>query len=853
MSNVKIENFKLCSMSIGETQLLGKNLLEGINPEVTSLGNNPFYCEMYQKHNLEFLSYVTDDENITTHVDLFGAPFALTYDLGEVTTAQALQITGFGGYVMSGFKLFAADSREDLYNEENMFGEYHRENDPNLADKDFIYTLSGSLRYFGFMATEACLKDDILRLARIALYNDFNSTKHRIVDRNTTCNQLEGIVPIVSGEYKGNPEAVAGKIAFNGNDMLTAESNITITYKSDTFFDINQLYLIGSNINIIDVICNGKPTEFTITSKPTYCSEEINLLSGNFGGSELEIKLAEGSVLDLIFSDTHIRKAKVDFGEVVCPDFVGTGTNLIPTFFSNMGIEGGSNEVFWEMEKHHISKARPHVARMWFQVDWITDNEQDYYNRKYTFDSQNMKSVKKYLEACRENGVEVLFNFGWKVGCSVQDWFCVGGVGETYPYGLRQAAPRDLRQYGIALADTLEHLILDCGFDNIKYVTFYNEPRFPANDIKGDFAAQGDKVGYWAMMLRYAKHYVDGSKVKGMVDFWGAEEDHWWPEWMSGLNMLAPDCFTTHTIHRYRLSYDDICKLYREEVIPYLDGKPAILTEYGNCYRSSINWEANHINNLLAGANLGVSGAFNWILSDAPLVDPLNWWHNDPGNMDRRYSLWSYLPAAENLNHTAEIYYELSLWAHYIPNHCKSVKTELVKPYGDLRICAFTNDGNYTVCVENKGDNPTTEIEIKFNKALNQKLYKYVYRRRTDQGEANLTVPHSEAEIFVGDTLCDTLGEGYEFAVYSTIPPIRQVLMSQCDVRVEAGATVELSAEVLGCDFTPTWSISKSLMEGATLEGTTIKVPSTAKPGEMLSVKAELPTGEYGISIIRVE
>jgi len=852
VSNVKIENSKLCYLSTDKTRLLGKNLLEGITPKVTALGNEPFVCEMYQKHDMEYLSFVTDDENITTHIDLFGAPFSITYDLGETTPVETLQISGYERYVMSGFKLFASDSREDLYNDENMLWEYHRTDDPNLLEKDFVYTLSGSLRYFGFMATETCLRDNILRLARIALYNDFYSTKHRMVERKTTYKQLEGIVPEVEGKYKGSPKAVAGKIAFEESDMLTAESDITLTYKSDTALDINRLYVVGNNIDVTAVVCDGKPAEFTCTFEPTYCGEEINLLSGDFSGSELEIKLVAGSVIDLVFADTCLRRAAVDFSEVICPDFVGTGTNLIPTFYSDMGIEGGSNDVFWEMEKHHISKARPHCARMWFQIDWITDNEKDYYNRKYTFDSKNMKSVKKYLEACRENGVEVLFNFGWKISYSIQDWFPVGGVGETYPYGLRQAAPRDLRQYGIALADTLEHLILECGYDNIKYVTFYNEPRYTVNVITGDFAAQGDKVGYWAMMLRYAKHYVDQSKVKGMVDFWGAEEDHWWPEWMSGLNMLAPDCFTTHTIHRYNLSYNDICKLYREEVIPNLDGKPAILTEYGNSYRTSMAWDTNHINNLLAGANLGVSGAFNWILSSAPLVDPLNWWHGGPGDMDRSFSLWNYLPAAYNLNHTSEIYYELSLWAHYVPNHCKSVKTELVKPYSDLRVCAFTNNGDYTICVENKGDNPTTEIEINLNKAINKKLYKYVYRRRTDQGEGNLTVPHSEAEIFVGDTLRDTLGEGYEFAVYSTIPPIRQVLMSQCDVRVEAGATVELSAEVLGCDFTPTWSISKSLMEGATLEGTTVKVPATAKKGDMLSVKAELPTGEFGIAIVQV-
>lgn len=853
MSTVKVENFKLEFLSEGEVRFLGKNLLDGITPEITSLGDEPFSCEIRGNWDIQQMSIVTSDEDVSSHIDLRGIPFSLTYDLGEACDVDTIQITGYRLYVLSGFRLFGSNTREDLYKAENMIVDYRRTDDESTQLKDFVYETEGKLRYFGFMATEACLRDDILRLARIALYNKFTNTKYKMVDWTSTSNLLCDIVPTVCGKAQGDPQFVTNKIAFDKEKILKADEDITLTYKTEKDIDINSLHLVGSDIKVKEITCNGAAVSFTEKREATYCEEEIVCLNCDMQGNEFGIKLAEGSLLDLVFSDTLRRRADVDFSEVVCSDFVGTGTNLIPTFFSDMGVEGGANEVFWEMEKHHISKARPHCARMWFQIDWITDNEKDYYNRKYTFDSDKMQSVKKYLEACRENGVEVLFNFGWKIGYSVQDWFCVGGVGETYPYGLRQAAPRDLKQYGIALADTLEHLILECGFDNIKYVSFYNEPRFPVNDYKGDFAARGDKVGYWAIMLRYAKHYVDQSKIKGMIDFWGAEEDHWWPEWMQGLNMLAPDCFTTHTLHRYNLSYDDICRLYREEVIPYLDGKPAILTEYGNCHRTAMSWEANHINNLLAGANLGVSGAFNWILSDAPLVDPLNWWHRSEGDMDRSFSLWDFLPMADDLNYTSEIFYELSLWAHYVPNHCKSVNITPVHTYEDTRFCAFTKDGNYTICVENKGDNEETQIEIGLGAAINKKLYKYVYRRRTDHGEGNLTVPHNEAIIEVGDTLCDTLGRGYEFAVYSTIPPIRQVLMSECDVRVPAGSKVELSANVLGCDFEPEWSISSSLMEGATLEGSTVKVPATAKAGEMLAVKAELPTGEYGISIIRVQ
>lgn len=851
MANIKVEQSKLGYLSKGEMWNLGKNLLDGITPEITTLSNEPFVCELEKEQNLSFLSIITDDQNISTHVDLFGAPLSLTYDLGKVCEIDTIHLSGFERYVFSGFKLFASKDREDLYNPENLFCDYHRVDNDDMQDKDFVYTVSGSLRYFGFMATEACLRDEILRIARIALCSDFNTKQHRMTERST-CNLIEKIVPQITGNFAGNPDFVCNNIAFDKSTMLTAAEDITLTYRSNIALDINKLYFVGNNIEIFELICDGKSVDFTSSEEDTYYDEKILILSADIRCKELKIKVAEGSVIDLVFSNTNIRRASVDFDSVVCPDFIGTGTNVIPTFFSDMGVKGGANEVFWEMEKHHIQKAKPHCARMWFQIDWITDNEKDYYNRKYTFDSDTMQSVKRYLEVCRDNGVEVLFNFGWKVSYKIHDWFPVGGIAEVYPNSLRQAAPKDLKQYAIALADTLEHLILECGFDNIKHVTFYNEPRFEANNIISDFAVQGDKIAYWASMLRYAKYYVDNSKVSGMVDFWGAEEDYNWQEWTEGLNTLASECFSTHTVHRYNLSYNDICKLYTEDLIPYLNGKQAILSEYGNCHRACMNWDTNHVNNILAGANIGVSGAFNWILSDCPLVDPLNWWHRSDGNMDKSFSMWDFLPKADNLNDTAEIFYETSLWAHYVPNHSKSVKAIHDYKYSDNRICAFKSDDDYTICVENKGDNNKTEIKIDLGVNLNKKFYKYVYRRRTDGGEGNLAVPHAEAIIEVTSTLCDTLSEGYEFAVYSTIPPIRQVLMSECDIRAKAGDKVELSAKVLGCETKPTWSISQSLMEGATLVGSTVEIPTSAKTGEMLAVKALLPTGEFGISIIRI-
>ena len=175
------------------------------------------------------------------------------------------------------------------------------------------------------------------------------------------------------------------------------------------------------------------------------------------------------------------------------------------------------------------------------------------------------------------------------------------------------------------------------------------------------------------------------------------------------------------------------------------------------------------------------------------------------------------------------------------------------KAYADTRLNLFFKDGEYTVVVECKGDKKTN-IEVNFLREINKKFYRHTYRKH-DKGEGNMIVPTTDKVIEVGSTLCDTADEGYAMYVYTTLPPIRQVVMDKVDIHAKAGDKVAVGATVLD-DTTgsaPTFTISKSLIEGAYLQGNEVVIPTTAKTGDMLSVKAELPTGEYGISIIRID
>lgn len=866
MANFKITNCSWTPATIEENRALGANLLNGKQPVITPLGNEPVIVELERTYGEYLTDYLTNDDTLEQHIDFWGEPFSLTYDLGAVTPADRLVFCGYGAgsgnYLLSSFEIYASNEEKNLYDKQSLI--YKVERDPNEKPSNagwsydatgscgWVFEAEGSLRFLGIKLLDSCPSDEITRIGRVALMSDYNTQKERFSELNSSLNCLEGIVPEIIGEYDGKPQYITGQKAY-GKDLITAKTPLKISLKGDKPFYFNRLVILGSAFENAGFFLDGKQIPVQIKADSAY--DGLTVYRVEFDGeqtaSELTVEVPQNSRLDKIVSDTNVRAGSIELKNVVQKDFIGAGCDVFPTAFSEYSKNEGYNEVYWELEKHHIQKAKPHAVRMWFQIDWVVETHEQYINGDWQFDNPNMESVLKYCEAFREQGVEVELNFGWKIGKKVQDWFSIGGIDEK---NKECAAPTDLKNYGKACAATLEYLIIEKGMDNVKYLTFYNEPTY-AHDSEGyDFSCKGDTSAYWLGMLRYAHYYVQHSRVKDRVEIWACEESSTHAKWMEAANILAPDCFDRHSIHRYSLSYGAICKWYDEVIMPLSDGKPVVLTEFGNSSRSNISWETNHINNILAGAERGVCGAFIWTMAGAPLVDPLNWMHcsGTLGCTDRSYEHWDFLPHCETLHEVGESFYEFNLLTHYVPNHSDVCHAFDVYQSDDIRLNAFRHSGDYTICVESKGE-CEKQLELSLDCEIDRPVYKYVYLRRKT-GEANMIVPMGEKiNLKGGNCISDTLPNEYAFVVYSTIRPIRQVLMDEVDLRVRAGSEVKIGTSVLGTELKPTLSVSKSLMPGAKLCGDTLKIPSTAKPGEMLSVKAELETGEYGISLVRVE
>ncbi len=855
MSLKCLEN-KFCCIGITDAKALGRNLLSGLRPELTPLGNEEVIVEIekdFGEHNFDFL---VDDKRIKQHVDIWGAPFSLTYDLGETKEIEQVCISGYareqGNHMISDFEIYASNDRESLYKPQNMVDKYFRgaEEDRGGAGAyyiDKLYQVEGSARYFGIKIISGCPNDEIARISRIALFNKENTAKFMLSDLLGANDMLKEADVCIKGDYIGNSENLTSGRAFFEDELLRAESDIELSFNPGV---IGRLYLVGRNIEVLELASEGKKIDFKISENNSYNNEKIVELSFPVVETEdMKALVKKGAELDTVISDSEKIIGCVNTNEILEKDYIGPGCNCFPTVFSKFGIREGYNEVYWELEKHHIMKSKPHCIRMWFQIDWVVDTLEQYVSGDWQFDNAEMQSAVKFCEAFRDAGVEVELDFGWKVGSKVQDWFAIGGI---TPEQRHCAAPADLYNYGKAATATLEYLILEKGCDNVKYLGFYNEVDDVVNNSGHyDYAMQGDPIAYWAMMAKYAKHFIDEGPLKGMVEIWGAEQCVSFSPIMDKLNLLIPETFSRHTVHKYELSYEEICDWCEKELKPHSDGKPVLLTEFGNNHRKRLSWDVNHVCNILGGANHGLSGAFIWVLGGAPLVDPLNW-VNSPSDMDETRFYWGFLPYGNNVAESGEAFYEMCLLNNYIPDHCQALKTEFSTETDTVRLNAFYKNGEYTVCVESKGDREN-DIRIELDKEIGKTFYRHVYQRH-EKGEGNLIVPPVDKTFEVDSFIDDTLPLGYSLVVYTTVKPITQVIMDNVDIKAKAGDKIAIGASLIDApaEMEIKYSISKSLIKGATLENGIVKIPETAKSGDMLAVKAEIPSGEYGISIIRI-
>ena len=817
---------------------LGYNLLENAELSVTDRETGePPEMKLNLIYNKDALKGIVTRENLKTHIDVFAKSADFVFDMKEPQKIEKLLFNSFfdgnKNYTVGEFAIFASDDRETLFDDENEIA--HEEGGKNWTkgkrnSADWLYDIEGSCRFLGLRVFKANETDDIIRPENFAVYNSENNEKRKYIDTYFGKNALKGL----------EPNEITNGIAFEDNALYSLKAGDSLKFSL-------QNEKVYSNLNVITkgeakLTCGGETPVGTPIIYGRYLYTFKNSIE-----DEIVITALEDAEIDFVYAATSYKEASVNFNDTIVEDFYGIGANSLPMAFMPESLATGYNDVYWEMERRRINLVRPHVVRLWFQPDWLAQTYEQYKNGEYNFNSEKMYSVYKYLDAFKEAGCEIEFNFGWKVSSHAQEWYSL----PEEPMK-RNSAPKELDLFAKCCVATLKELIVNRGYDNIKYLTFYNEP------TGGDFCIGGiknSKMEYWAMMLDECYKAIKEAELD--IKFWGMEvaggSYHYYElsvDWIKYMNEHCPDKFDAFTYHRYKVDEQTALMEFSGH-LDAADGLPMILTESGQCYSNeTYSFDLNHVQLFCNLTNSGLSGALIWCLSGISITDPCSF------TMRNFIDMWDSLQFNGAIDNVREVFYEWAMLCRYIPNHCKSVRTK-IDCGNDMRCCAFKiGEDDYTVVVELDSADSERNIKLNLGENIGKKMYRHIYKRPSSRN-GNATLPPVSKEIFVNDTLCDTVGGDYMEIVYTTLPPVHQIELGSTEIFLNPGENYRLSARNIDGFGSIDWEITSKIGDGFEMVGleSLIKVSEDAKPGDMCAVKAYSVNNPeiYSIAIVKVK
>ncbi len=518
------------------------------------------------------------------------------------------------------------------------------------------------------------------------------------------------------------------------------------------------------------------------------------------------------------------RTVTVALDETVQEDYLGIGVNVIPWSLLEGTTRLGYDDADWEVDVERILTLQPKVARVWFQIDWM-----ELEKGQYDFDSPEMRAFYRYLDAFEQAGTEVLLNFGWKVGERVHDWFLYPGV--TKPY---ESAPGDLDAYGRSASALLDELINARGYDNIDFLTFYNEP-----NGSWDFEGPADQKAYYAEMARKVHDQLIADGLRDEVQIWGPEEVNA-PDWTQYMAENAGDVFDQYSFHLYGESYEFLGDAIDQRRSTIGDA-PLNLSEMGWTNPGTSVWETGYANYIIGSANNGVHSNLVWQLNGVMTHDPA-------GDTNGSYNLWDSLVLG--LEPTAA-FYEAGLLMRYIPEHSTVLGTET--SHDDVRATAFRDrDGELTVLVETQSGSPK-DVRVEFTGGdVTESFTRLAYSDSIVEREKNALLPASSGTLTPTSNAFtdDAIGDENTFAIYTTSPAATQVAVDPVESTVAGGEQLDLDARVIDGSGDLTWSVVGDDNGAVDADGVFTAPDVTTE--RTVAIRATLDDGVYGVAQVLV-
>lgn len=860
-------------------------MLYGIKPEVIREDgkSEPLTVRLGRPEIDEiFYTYLTDSGIFyELHIDIDSDAYVMCYDMGVAYNIDNFYVGSHSNkainFSIGEFEIYASNSREDLLNPNNRVIYFDNrgknETDEEGRTVNFYFDVEGlKARFVAFRQLNTNATDSVSRMRNFGCFSrEYNRQAQYLRFVKKRSDTFRVIPTVIEGENK-NAEYVTNGLVF-GNDELYSANNSKLMFELPNPKAITDVLIIGKDIENARLYASATPDD--LFNKSTACEFQIGKAIEGTDRSEYLLRCdnneaveyigisfkGENCGVDQILAYHKEWKVEVDFNEVITEDFLGVGANVIPGCNFVEARANGHSEQYMALHKRRVKIANPKVIRLWFQPDWFIQTEEGYINRKYNFETDQMRSLYEELDVYKEIGTEIELNYGWKTDLSIANWF-----GFPNTLNARCSAPKDLEHFATSCSDLLKELIVNRGYDNIKHLAFFNEPN--STEVLGmagaDFELPEDMLPqikeYYAEMVKKVDLQLRRDGLRELVKIWIAETSDVLPViegWVDYMTENIPDCYDYYSYHLYKPTYSEAIE-YAKAV--NRRGKPSCVTEaatYVWGYTEDVDYlfEKTNVSALMGYLNGGNSSVLYWTLNGTYI----------PGGFLHNNAFWPLpLPEYGKINSVSRYFYEYALFMNYIKSHSKIYKTQ-VSDQGDMyATIAESPDGEISVFVNlAECSDFDREVVIDFGKKIGKKFRKHVYKNKVEV-EGNLIVPPAESEIHADQVLQDTVSGEYQLVLYTTISPLKQVVMENCEVKLKPGQSIQLNAKILNgepneklkwsmaCDYSSFGFSGMVTEDGLYTASKKHYVDKWGKISTHYAVKAECETGEYGIVIVKV-
>lgn len=309
----------------------------------------------------------------------------------------------------------------------------------------------------------------------------------------------------------------------------------------------------------------------------------------------------------------------------------GFGGEWDPQFWCSQNTRRGCNEETWQrltgnIRNMGVSRVRMMIQPTWYEPENDNDDPAVINWDGFTWDTEHMQSMYRYLDFCQEEGIRVTLT-----------WWCAPvRISGGQPYWLACqasktwcAAPNNIAECAENVVAALVHLIKNKGYACIDGFTFCNEPDWTFlndnNEIDFDYYAANCR----AIDARLKAEGIRDKLVLDLAD--DSVHKGWLKQSVEGLQGVA-DRFNSHC---YLFScedevYPDAIRKWVREQVNQCGSKPFSTNElatrhYKGAYTATDvdTFERGFLvaNYAILGMNEGMDSALFWGLHDQYYYD----------------------------------------------------------------------------------------------------------------------------------------------------------------------------------------------------------------------------------------